>query len=219
MAHTASQSLQAIDIMINVVKGNEITNITVEDHAAGEFQPNLYDGKDLNKAVMVANQLAILGVRHDYFLLKVPYDLVTGTVDITPKNNVYVDMVEFTSVPPEVQYDIFGEFSPFVTPRMAVDEDMIDGIDRQEFGLVTNVGFMATASATGTTPISQKIRGVADERVGAYYDGLDPSTTATNGDAIAYVKIKPNADGVFLIPEGAILWIDNSDDGFGETAA
>lgn len=218
MAHTGDQGLQAIDVMIKVVKGNELTSLIVEDHAAGEFQPNLYDGKDLNKAVMVSNQLAVLGVRKDYFLLQVPYDLVTGTADITPKNNVYLDLVEFTSVPPEVQYDVFGEFSPFVTPRIAVDEDMIDGIDRQEFGMITNVGFMATIGTTGTTGVEQKIRGIADSRVTAYYDGLDPSTAATNGDAIAYVKIKPNDDGVFLIPEGGILWIDNSDDGFGETA-
>ena len=199
-------SATADNLMIKVVKGNELTNIIVEDHSAQEFQTTLANGKDLNKATMVSNQLAILGVRKDYFLIEIPYTkAATSTTDHHGKNALYMDLIEFTSVPPEVQYDVFGEFSPFVTPKIAVDADMIDGIDRQEIGLITGLGFAVHDSATASTYTStNKIRGVADSRLSAKYSAADP----TAADGTAYLKIKPNDDGVFLIPEGGILWVD-----------
>lgn len=212
------KSATADNLMIKVVKGNELTSIIVEDHAAQEFQPNLYDGKDLNKAVMAANQLAVLGVRKDYFSIEIPYGApgTTSASDYFGANALYLDMVEFTSVPPEVQYDIFGEFSPFVTPRMAVDEDMIDGIDRQEFGLITGLGFAIHDSATANVYTStNKIRGVADSRLSAKYSAADPTAAA----GTAYLKIKPSGDGVFLIPEGGILWVDNGTGKIADNAA
>lgn len=208
----------ADDMMIKVVKGNELTSIIVEDHSAQEFQPNLYDGKDLNKAVMAANQLAVLGVRKDYFLIEIPYtgNTTTSAADYYGKNSLFLDLIEFTSVPPEVQYDIFGEFSPFVTPKMAVDEDMIDGIDRQEIGLINGLGFAVHDSATANVYTStNKIRGVADARISAKYSLADP----TSADGVAYLKIKPLGDGVFLIPEGGILWVDNGNGKIADNAA
>ena len=199
-------SATADNLMIKVVKGNELTDIIVEDHSAQEFQTSLANGKDLNKATMVSNQLAILGVRKDYFLLEIPYSkAATSTTDYYGKNALYMDLIEFTSVPPEVQYDVFGEFSPFVTPKIAVDADMIDGIDRQEIGLITGLGFAVHDSGTANVYTStNKIRGVADSRLSAKYAAADP----TAADGTAYLKIKPNDDGVFLIPEGGILWVD-----------
>ena len=208
MAWTAEEQT-ADNIMIKVVKGNELTSIIVEDHAAQEFQTSLANGKDLNKAVMVANQLAVLGVRKDYFLLEIPltHTAVTGQSHYG-KNAVYLDLVEFTSVPPEVQYDIFGEFSPFVTPRMAVDEDMIDGIDRQEFGFILGRGFTPDDDATiGATYYSQKVRGIVDDRIQSKHT-VNDATLATN--TMSMVRIKPRDDGVFLIPEGGIIWVDNA---------
>ena len=199
-------SATADNLMIKVVKGNELTNIIVEDHSAQEFQTTLANGKDLNKATMASNQLAILGVRKDYFLIEIPYTkAATSTTDYYGRNALYMDMIEFSSVPPEVQYDVFGEFSPFVTPKIAVDADMIDGIDRQEIGLITGLGFAVHDSGTANVYTStNKIRGVADSRLSAKYGAADP----TAADGTAYLKIKPNEDGVFLIPEGGILWVD-----------
>lgn len=200
----AAKDTEALDILIKVVKGNELTSLVVETHNVQEFQTSLANGKDLNKAVMVANQLAVLGVRKDYFLLEIPLlgNLTATGVTTHGKNGLYLDLVEFTSVPPEVQYDIFGEFSPFVTPKIAVDADMIDGIDRQEMGFTLSKGFSAFDSATAATWLSQKIRGVDDSRIQSRYDTNDP----TLQDGTAYLRIKPLDDGVFLIPEGAIIW-------------
>lgn len=206
-----SYEAQADNLLIKVVKGNELTDIIVEDHSSQEFQPHLYDGKDLNKAVMASNQLAVLGVRKDYFLLEIPYtvEAAASSADKYGKDTLFLDIVEFTAVPPEVQYDVFGEFSPFVTPRMAVDEDMIDGIDRQEIGLINSMGFAVMDVGTAATYTStNKIRGVADSRISAKYSADDP--TAASGTA--YLKIKPNEDGVFLIPEGGILWLTPEDE-------
>lgn len=207
MAWTAKDT-EALDLLVKVVKGNELTSLVVETHNVQEFQTSLANGKDLNKAVMVANQLAVLGVRKDYFLIELPFLGNLGATAVTThgKNGFYVDLVEFTSVPPEVQYDIFGEFSPFVTPRIAVDEDMIEGIDRQEMGFTLSKGWSAFDSATANTWLSQKIRGVDDSRIQSRYD--DTGNDPTLQDGIAQLKIKPLDDGVFLIPEGAIIWAD-----------
>jgi len=214
MAWTASKSAQAVDFLITVVKGNELDNIIIEGHSAQEFQPNLYDGKDANKRIQVDNQLAALGIRGDYFLIEIPYVLGTGTADTRSKNSVYVELLEHTSVPPAVQFDTYGAFSPFVTPKMSVTKDMLLGIDHQQITAINNVGF-PDVDADGTTPVNQKVRGVEDSRITCYYSLADPMSA--NGSA--YMKIKPLWDSVFVIPADATIWLDNSDDGMGETGS
>jgi len=214
MAWTASKSAQADEVSIRVKKGNELTSLITETHNANEFQATLADGKDRDKAIRVETSVAALGARGDYILLEIPYTLGTGTADTRSKNSIYVEVLDITGVSTAVQHALFGRYSPFPTPRPAITRNDIIGIDRQFLAVINNVGLPAV-DATGTTAVSQKVRGTTDSRITAYYGLDDPMSD----DDTAYLKLKPNQDGVFMIPSGAIIWIDNSDDGMGETGA
>lgn len=52
-----------------------------------------------------------------------------------------------------------------------------------------------------STARSQTIRGSTDSRVTVYCDEAAHASVTK-----VYLKLKPNADGVFVIPAGAILW-------------
>ena len=215
MVWTASKAAQADEVNLKVVKGNELANLITETHAAGEFQATLADGKDQLKAVRVETGIGALGVRGDYILLEIPYTLGAGTADTRSKNTIYVEAVDLTGVPPNIQHGYFGaKYSPFNTPMPRFTGAELEGIDSQVVAIMNNVGLPAVDS-DGTSAVTQKLRGATDSRITAYYGLADPMSA----DDTAYLKIAPNSDGVFVIPAGAILWIDNSDDGMGETGA
>lgn len=214
MAWTASKGMQASECLIKVVKGNGLDSRVTESFDANMFQSSLADGLDRNKAVRVTRQIAALGTSGDYILLEIPYTLTTGTADTRGKNSIYIDARDYSNVNPLVQEAVFGAFRPFATgrPRYTVGE--VKSIDQQTVALSNNVG-MPAVDGTGTTAVEQTVRGSTDPRITCYYSADDPTAAA----GTAYMKIKPNSDGVFVIPAGAKIWIDNSDDGMGETGA
>ena len=195
-------------LSIKVVKGNKLATLFTEDFTKGVFQDALKDGVDRNKAVHVKTQVAALGARGDYIEL-VAFVSVGTAGDVLQTDSIYVDALDFTGVPTAVQHTVFGKYSPFITPKESMQESMTDGIDRQELGLSTNTSMAQDACATET---SQIVRGEADARITYYADSNDLETATE-----VRMKIKPNADGVFVIPAGAKIWAIPTADGFTST--
>lgn len=213
MAWTASKACTLQSLNIKVTKGNGLQSLITESFAAGEFQTSLADGKDLNKAVRVNTPVAALGVTGDYIDLIAEFTLATGTADTSQTNAIFVELMDYTAVPPNVQYDTFGQFSPFSTPKQWVDMDSLRGIDKQKLGIINNVEI--AVDATATTKVSQLVRGNTDSRVQVAYELADP----TSADSYFMMRLKPNSDGVFYIKSGSIIWAEPAADGFGETGA
>jgi len=208
-------------VSIKVTKGNELTDIVTEtfdgqDFAESEYQPNLNFGdnstgsanilpivrhgmslgREAGKAVRVSKQIAVLGARGDY--VDIILALTTGSGTSSYANLVrcvMVDMLDYSGVPVAVQHAIFGKYSPFVTPTQPVSRGMIQGIDRQEIEAVHNV-----VTAAAGTAVNQKIRGSATSRLQATVTGAGGAETELK------LRAKPNSDGVFVIPRGAIIW-------------
>jgi hypothetical protein len=207
-------------VEIKVTKGNGLSDVITETFDGMDFVPsvfsdavNLGDGssgskcilpitqhgmslaRKPEKAVRITKQIAALGARQDYIEIKA--NLTTGSGTSLYANLVrclMVQALDYTGVPASVQYAIFGKYSPFVTPSSPVNRGLIHGIDRQEFEAVHNV---VTSAAAWT---NQKIRNTATSRLKAYGTGAENTETAIT------LKLTPERDGVFVIPQGAIIW-------------
>jgi hypothetical protein len=207
-------------VEIKVTKGNGLSDVITETFDGMDFAPtvfaknvNLGDGtsgskcplpvtqhgmslgRKPEKAVRITKQIAALGARQDY--IEVKANLTTGSGASTYAKLVrclMIQALDYTGVPASVQYAIFGKYSPFVTPSSPVNRGLIHGIDRQEFEAVHNV---ATSEAAW---VNQKIRNTATARLKAYGTGAAAAETALT------LKLTPERDGVFVIPQGAILW-------------
>ena len=185
----AAGDLSALNI--KVVKGNGLQSIVTETHDSGEFQTTFAAGMERDKAIRVKTQVAVLGARRDY--IDIDGVMVTGstaTHDLQVSKLLF-DMIEFTGVPTNVQYAVFGEDSPFETGQPVVRESELDGIDRQELTVVNNV------EGVDVTKTSQKVRGETDARFQVFAN----ATSATK----LSMRCKPNEDSVFVLPLGGIL--------------
>ncbi len=193
-------SLYLGNLLFHVTKGNGLQNSSYEDHAAGSFQTTMAEGLDRNKAMRTIDQIAILGVRQDYLEMEMYVKTAATDGDDLLTEAIYVEAVEYSGVPPDVQYGVFGQDSKFATPNYAVREGMTIGMDKQEIQFVNNVE-VASPDAY-TTAIAQKLRGVSDSRITVYGDeaAIESCTKLT-------MKVKPNNDGVFVIRAGAVIWM------------
>lgn len=190
------------DLYIKVTKGNGLADLITESWMGGMFQFNndvLDTGKsagmDVNKAIRIKKPVAALGARGDYIQI-----FADVTVDGTASwamvvNSILVEGIDFTGVPTSVQHTVFGEFSPFVTPKSSMQESMLDGIDRQEVMFANNVAVTATVTYKDC-----ELRGETDDRITHKNTGITTAVT------LVELKLKPNSDGVFLLPAGAIIW-------------
>jgi hypothetical protein len=178
-------------LLIRVVKGNGLQELVTESHDAGEFQTSFAAGMERDKAIRVKTQVAALGARRDYIDLEGV--MVAGsTADHDMQvSKLLFDLIEFTGVPTNVQYAVFGEDSPFETGSPVVRESELDGIDRQELVIVNNT------EGVDVTKTSQVVRGETDARFQVFAD-------ASSATKIS-MRIKPNEDGVFVLPLGGIL--------------
>lgn len=188
------------NLLFDMTKGNGLQDLITEDHTAGQFQPNLYDGLDRNKAVRLIRPLALLGVRGDYLEMKAYVKTAATDGDDLLRESIFAEGVEWSGVPPEVQYAAYAKDSPFVTAEFAIQSGMLKGTDRQEIQFVNNVE-VADPDAY-TTAISQKIRGTSDARVTVYGDHADVQTCS-----YFVLKLKPSGDGVFMLRGGAVIWM------------
>lgn len=96
----------------------------------------------------------------------------------------------------------FGKYSPFDTPHELVSGELARGIDKQLLTIVPdNVYSTAGHAAAMSTAKSQTVRGATDSRVTIYCDeaAIASVTKVT-------LKLKPNADGVIVVPAGGLLW-------------
>lgn len=201
-------------VSIKVTKGNGLSNMVSETFDGFLFQaPEFVDignvtatvpviksgqekAKETSKTVRVTKQIAVLGARGDYIEFELDVTLGAGTPSYAKAMSMLlVDVWDYSGVPSAIQHAIFGKFSPFPAPTQPVSKGMIVGVDKQVIEITNNV--VMTASGTAT---DQEIRGASDSRVTA-----KPTGAGTDMSKIV-IKIKPNSDGVFVLPRGAKLW-------------
>jgi hypothetical protein len=170
-------------------------NFISEDMQKGMFQSALADGLDSQKAILIKKTVAVLGARGDY--MEAVLFCGVGTAGQIPNiDTVYVEVVDYSGVPAAVQHTVFGQYSPFVSPKESVNDSMLNGIDRQDMS-VTNSEVIASEAACSTAK-SQLVRGSLDSRITFQADHLDiESMTEVS------LKFKPNSDGVFLLQRGS----------------
>lgn len=203
-------------LSIKVVKGNELTDLITETFDGEDFQDTLWSehvqvsaftnnehivefgmnrGRDSAVAVRVSKQIAALGVRGDYILFELDVtEKGTAAYAVGEQKNFMVEAMDYSGVPAEIQYGVFGKYSPFTTPPGSHDRKMLLGVDKQKIELVNSV--LLTADNTYK---DQKIRGVSTDRLQAKVDVNDTPTKIT-------IKVKPAADGCIVIKRGAIIW-------------
>lgn len=199
-------TFQLNTISIKVVKGNELAELITETHGAGEFQLLMADGRDRNKGIRVQKTVSALGARGDYIELvcDVTYSASGSTSDQgvpAEGNGLMVDVIDFTGVPVQVQHGGFGKYSPFDTPHELISKELARGIDKQLLTVVPDNCPQYADIAVMSTAKSQTVRGSTDGRITVYCD-----EAAVAAVTKVYLKLKPNADGVFVIPAGALLW-------------
>lgn len=190
------------DVYLKITKGNELEDYKSEAWLAKVFQYNddvtdvgVAAGMDVNKAIRVKVPVVALGARGDYIEL-IANSAVKGTTTFEMAvNSLLIEGLDFTAVPTAVQHTVFGEFSHFRTPKSSMQESMLDGIDRQELMFANNV-----TTAVDGTAVSCELRGDTDARI------LHTTTGAETAITKIVLKLKPNSDGVFMIPAGSILW-------------
>jgi hypothetical protein len=171
------------------------------------FQTTLVAGLERDKLVTTKKTVAALGCRGDY--LEAVLFCTVGTAGQIPNiNTLYVELVDITGVPTAVQHTVFGDVSPFVTPKEAVNESMLNGIDRQELS-VTNTEVIANEAACSTGK-TQLVRGTLDSRVTFQADHLDIESMTELS-----LKFKPNQDGVFLLNAGSRIWANGAANALG----
>ena len=193
---------------IRMVKGNELASLITESFGAGMFQETMADGRDRNKAISVSQKVAALGVRGDYIeiVANISRSEVSAPADDTiglpmPGNALMIDVVDVTGVPLNVQHGIYGRYSPFDTPNTPVTFEDTVGIDVQFLTIVPcNVFRFADINAMNI-PKPQMVRGELDDRFTIY---CNKPRVADVTELI--MRIKPNADGVLLIQNGALIW-------------
>ena len=193
-------SLYLGNLLFKMTKGNGLQDLTTEDHTAGSFQANLYDGLDRNKAVRLIRPLAMLGVRGDYLEIRAYVKTAATDGNDVLTEDIFAEGVEWSGVPPEVQYSAFASASPFVTAEFAIQSGMLKGTDRQEIQFVNNVE-VADPNAY-TTAIAQKIRGASDSRV-----TMGGDAAAVESCTYFVLKLKPSSDGIFMLRGGAVIWM------------
>lgn len=193
---TAASDLKSL--AIRATKGNELMTFSSEDFQKGMFQTTLVAGLERDKWVLTKKTVAVLGARGDY-LEGVMYCTIGTGGEIPNIDTLYMEIVDLTGVPAAVQHTVFGNVSPFVTPKEAVNESMLVGIDRQELS-ITNSEVIASQAACKTGK-SQLVRGSLDSRITFQADSDDIETMTELS-----LKFKPNSDGVFLLNAGSRIW-------------
>jgi hypothetical protein len=185
-------------LAIRATKGNELMNFTSEDFQKGMFQTTLVLGLERDKLVTTRKTIAVLGSRGDY-LEVVLFCSASEAGEVPNVDTVYAELTDITGVPAAVQHTVFGEVSPFITPKEPINESMLSGIDRQDLS-ITNSEIIASqaACATGKT---QRVRGSLDSRITyqADHNDFESATELT-------LRFKPNSDGVFLMNAGSRIW-------------
>jgi len=204
----ADETMVANAVSIKVTKGNQYYSVITETHNVKEFQAEMADGRDRNKAIGTQQPIAALGYRGDFLELVVDVTPGTdGTATTSPglprKNDgLMIDIIDYSGVSPTVQLASFSKFSKFKGTAERVTEGMKVGIDYAFLTIVPDNPF--TADGSLTTEKQQHVRGKLDPRVTIRCDDDDWADVTQ-----FIVKLKPNHDGVFLIPKGALLWVRN----------
>jgi hypothetical protein len=185
-------------LAIRGTKGNELMTFVSEDFQKGMFQTTLVLGLERDKLVTTRKTIAALGCRGDY-LEAVLFCTPSEAGEVPNIDTVYVELTDITGVPAAVQHTVFGDVSPFITPREPINESMLNGIDRQDLS-ITNSEIIASQAACSTGK-TQLVRGSLDSRITYQADHLDfESVTELT------LRFTPRSDGVFLMNAGSRIW-------------
>ena len=193
-------------VRLSIVKGNELSEQVVETWPASAFYPTsditkaghgLYLGLNRENVVRVQHKLAALGWRGDYIKLEYDSTAKGTTTWAMAVASIFLDLIDLTAVPPDVQKEVYSKYTkyPAGSGKIIRVADIF-GIDSQRINAEHNVAVTAD-----DTYKDQKIRGSSSSRIQVKCKG------ATTAVTLVTMKIKPNADGVFIIPAGARIWV------------
>jgi len=197
-------TLTAQSLQIWLKKGNGRSEKLVRSWEESEFQPTLAAQHSRDYEMLVGQYIAALGSRGDYISVKVPCTAsdTTSTKDILTNGHLYVDLMDVTGVPADVQLAKrrgYGKYSPFDSPDLKVTDEMKVGIESEHLSVLLN------QSVTASTKVPQYIAGVADARLVGFWD-LTPIGDAII-DAVFELRLTPTANNVFLIRPDSKIWV------------
>jgi hypothetical protein len=195
---------QPSNVRLRITKGNGLATLVVQDWDDSAFQPTtdttrtahgLHSGLEADKVVKVKHKLAALGARGDYITIEFDTSATGTTTWAMLVNSLFIDAIDMSGVPTKVQHSLYSKYSHFPAPIEGISAKDLVGIDSQRIEVVPNVA--VTADATWK---DQLVRGSSDSRVQA--KGTGATTAVTKFE----LRMKPNSDGVFIIPAGARIW-------------
>ncbi len=177
-----------------IQRGDGRQEQVVKDIPAGAFQATFADGFDQNKAIRLGALAAVLGCRGDKLHI---LSVHSGKVDLSETdatNALSLEIADIQNVPQNVQLNMFGKISPFVSPGGIVTRNALAGISAER----KMIGNSAIASTT-------YIDMMGDTR----FKMLDDNTASTAFSVnTPLVTLTPNASDVFVIKPGYIINID-----------
>jgi len=177
-----------------VQRGDNRQEQVVKDIPAIAFQATFADGLDQQKAIRIGALAAVLGSRGDKLHILSTHG---GKVDLSETdatNALALEIADIQNVSPNVQLNLFGKISPFVSPAGIVTKNALAGISAER-KLVGN-----GAIGTATT-----IDMLGDSR----FKMLDDDSATTDFTVNSpLVTLTPTASNVLVIKPAYIINID-----------
>lgn len=179
-----------------VVRGDGKQEHVIKTFSAGEFQGTFADGFDRNKAIRCGALASVLGARGDKLHLLSTH---TGKVDLSETdatNNISLEIADIQNVPQDVQLKLFGQLSPFLSPRGITGRNALAGISSER-------------KSIGNSKISTStyIDMMGDSRFKLLDDDSARTTFDVNNPLMTFT---PNATDVIIIKPDYIVNIDIS---------
>ncbi|MBA7496677.1 hypothetical protein ES702_07286 [subsurface metagenome] len=177
-----------------IQRGDTRQEQVVKDIPAIAFQATFADGLDQQKAIRIGALASVLGCRGDKLHILSTH---TGKVDLDEAdaiNALAMELADIQNVPQNVQLNLFGKISPFVSPAGIITKNALAGISAER----KLVGNGAIGSAT-------TINMLGDSR---FVMNDDDSATANFDINSPLVTLTPNASDVLVVKPAYIINID-----------
>lgn len=177
-----------------IQRGDTRQEQVVKDIPAVAFQATFADGLDQQKAIRIGALASVLGCRGDKLHILSTHG---GKVDLSETdaiNALAIEIADIQNVPQNVQLNMFGKISPFVSPAGIITKNALAGISAER-KLVGN-GAIGTAST---------INMMGDSR---FVMNDDDSATANFTVNSPLVTLTPNASDVLVVKPAYIINVD-----------
>jgi len=182
------------EFRILIQRGDGRQEQVVKDVPAGAFQATFADGFDQQKAIRVGALAAVLGARGDKMYILSTH---SGKVDLSETdatNAIALELADIQNVPQNVQLNMFGKLSPFVSPAGIVTKNSLAGISAERKIIANSVNVAAA---------SKNMMG--DSRFVLADDDAAVTAFAVANQLITFT---PNASDVLVIKPPYIINVD-----------